>query len=298
LTPLADRVVVVTGASDGVGKAAVRQFAQRGAQVIMVGRNEAKTAAAARAIMSETGSRRITWEIADLSLVESVHELGDRLCAAYPAVHVLANNAGAIFTSRDVTREGFERTFALNHLSYMQLTLRLLPALVAGSAAGAPARVINVSSRAHEDAKPDLQDLQGAQSYGGWRAYANSKLFNVWFTQALASRVDPARLVVTALHPGVVRTRFGLNNGRRGRLLRWLLDLNSIPPEQGADTLVWLAEHDDALAHPGGYFVKRQLRTPSRLARDASRSEELWQASARLLHLDADALVRTAMAGQ
>jgi NAD(P)-dependent dehydrogenase (short-subunit alcohol dehydrogenase family) len=295
-SPLAGRVVVVTGASDGVGKAAVRRFAQLGAEVVMIGRNEAKTAAAARSIMSETGSRTIRWEIADLGLRESVHELAERLQQRYTAIHVLANNAGAIFVERETTREGLERTFALNHLSYVQLALRLLPRLVAGSREGSPSRIINVSSRAHEDAKPDLEDLQGTRAYGGWRAYANSKLFNVWFTSALASRVDASRLFVAALHPGVVRTRFGLNNGRRGRLLRWLLDLNSISPDAGADTLVWLSESSAPLADQGGYFVKRQRRTTSRLARDTASAERLWRASAQLLDLDADAMVQAAMA--
>lgn len=295
-TTLTGRVVVVTGASDGVGKAAARAFAQQGAHVVMVGRNEAKTAAAARAIMSESESRTVTWDIADLSDPDAVRELADRLRARHPVVHVLVNNAGAMFLERGVTRGGFERTFALNHLSYVQLALRLLPSLVAAAEAGAPARLINVASRAHRNARPDLDDLQSVRGYGGWRVYANSKLFNLWFTQALAARVDAARVSVHAMHPGVVRTRFATNNGRLGRVLRRLMDLRSVTPEQGADTIVWLASASEPLAHPGAYWVRRTRTTPSRVAQDAARREALWTRTAALLQIDADAMIRDASA--
>lgn len=295
-SPLSGRVVVVTGASDGVGKAAVRGFVQQGAQVVMVGRNEAKTAAAARAIMSDCGSRAVSWEIADLSDPDAVGELAERLLVSHPRVHLLVNNAGAMFLERELTRAGFERTFALNHLSYVQLGVRLLPALFAAAVPGDPSRLINVASRAHENAKPNLDDLQGARAYGGWRAYANSKLFNLWFTRALAARVDAARLSVQAVHPGVVSTRFATNNGRLGRVLRRVMDLNSVTPEQGADTVLWLATASEALANPGGYWVRRRLTTPSRLARDSAMSEQLWARTGKLLHLDLDAMVRAASA--
>lgn len=295
-SPLSGRVVVVTGASDGVGKAAVRGFVQQGAQVVMVGRNEAKTAAAARAIMSDCGSRAVSWEIADLSDPDAVGELAERLLVSHPRVHLLVNNAGAMFLERELTRAGFERTFALNHLSYVQLGVRLLPALFAAAVPGDPSRLINVASRAHENAKPDLDDLQGTRSYGGWRAYANSKLFNLWFTRALAARVDAARLSVQAVHPGVVSTRFATNNGRLGRVLRRVMDLNSVTPEQGADTVLWLATAPEALANPGGYWVRRRLTTPSRLARDSAMSEQLWARTGALLHLDLDAMVHAASA--
>lgn len=295
-SPLSGRVVVVTGASDGVGKAAVRGFVQQGAQVVMVGRNEAKTAAAARAIMSDCGSRAVSWEIADLSDPDAVGELAERLLVSHPRVHLLVNNAGAMFLERELTRAGFERTFALNHLSYVQLGVRLLPALFAAAVPGDPSRLINVASRAHENAKPNLDDLQGARAYGGWRAYANSKLFNLWFTRALAARVDAARLSVQAIHPGVVSTRFATNNGRLGRVLRRVMDLNSVTPEQGADTVLWLATASEALANPGGYWVRRRLTTPSRLARDSAMSEQLWARTGKLLHLDLDAMVRAASA--
>jgi NAD(P)-dependent dehydrogenase (short-subunit alcohol dehydrogenase family) len=292
----ADRVVVITGASDGIGKAAVRQFAAGGAQVVMVGRNEAKTRAAAQRLMSETGSRTIVCEIADLSRQDSVSELAARLHAAYPQIHVLVNNAGAMFVDRQLTIDGFEQTFALNHLNYFALTLLLLPNLYAGATPGAPARIVNVSSRAHENARPDLDDLQLERGFGGWRAYANSKLFNIWFTRSLSRRLDASRVVTHALHPGVVRTRFATNNGRVGRLLRGIMDLVSITPEAGADTLVWLAGASEATETTGRYWKKRRQQQPSRTACRDDLAERLWQQSAILAGLDADRLSQQASA--
>ncbi|QJR38100.1 SDR family NAD(P)-dependent oxidoreductase [Gemmatimonas groenlandica] len=300
----AGKTVVVTGASDGIGKAAVRAYVAAGASVVMIGRNEAKTAAAARSIMSEVGAvsgtagdqRAITWEIADLSRQEAVHDVADRLLARLPRIDVLANNAGAMFLDREVTPDGFERTFALNHLSYFTLTLRLLAPLVAASRPGAPARVLSVSSRAHENANPSLDDLQLERRFGGWKQYANSKLYNIWFTRALARRCDPSRVVTHALHPGVVSTRFATNNGRMGRLLRRVMDVVSVTPSQGADTLVWLSSAPEALEGSGDYWVKRRRVSPSRTARDDARAEQLWTTTSRLTGLDADQIIRNTMA--
>ncbi|WP_411280112.1 SDR family NAD(P)-dependent oxidoreductase [Gemmatimonas sp.] len=297
--PLEGKTVVVTGASDGIGKAAVRAYVAAGASVVMVGRNEAKTAAAAHAIMSDLGDpargRPITWEIADLSRQEAVHDLADRLLARLPRIDVLANNAGAMFLERQVTPDGFERTFALNHLSYFTLTMRLLVPLMASAQPGAPARVLSVSSRAHENAHPVLDDLQLARKFGGWTQYANSKLYNIWFTRALARRLDPSCVVTQSLHPGVVSTRFATNNGRVGRLLRRVMDVVSVTPTQGADTLVWLAHAPEARNGSGEYWVKRRRVIPSRTARDDVRAEQLWTTTSQLTGLDADQLIRDAM---
>ena len=301
---LAGKTVVVTGASDGIGKAAVRAYVSAGASVVMIGRNEAKTAAAAHSILSDVGATSrtdssggaITWEIADLSRQEAVHDVANRLLSRLPRIDVLANNAGAMFLDRDITPDGFERTFALNHLSYVTLTLRLLAPLVAAARPGAPSRVLSVSSRAHENAHPALDDLQLERRFGGWTQYANSKLYNIWFTRALARRLDASRVVAQALHPGVVRTRFATNNGRMGRLLRRVMDVVSVTPAQGADTLVWLSSAPEALEGSGDYWVKRRRVTPSRTARDDARAEALWATTSRLTGLDADQLIRDAMA--
>jgi NAD(P)-dependent dehydrogenase (short-subunit alcohol dehydrogenase family) len=284
----------VTGASDGIGRAAVHAFVRAGASVLMVGRNEAKTAAAAGAIMSATGRRTVTWEIADLSRQEAVRDLAFRLRERLSEVHVLVNNAGALFVDREVTSEGLERTFALNHLQYFSLSLLLLDRLAAAARPGEPARIVSVSSRAHRGARVDFDDLQLARGFRAWRAYANSKLCNILFTRALASRMDPDLVVAHALHPGVVSTRFAGANGRRGRLMRRIMDIVSITPEEGADTLVWLATADAARRESGGYWVKRTRTAPSTAALDDVAAERLWQASIALSGLDADALIEEA----
>jgi retinol dehydrogenase 12 len=291
------RRIVITGASDGIGRAAARQFAACGAQVVMIGRNEAKTAAAARVIMGDLGMRTVTWEVADLSRQDAVRDLAQRLHDAAP-IDCLVNNAGALFLERDLTAEGLERTFALNHLAYFSLTLLLLDRLAAAARPGAPARVINVSSRAHREARLSMTDVQLEQHYAGWRAYANSKLANLLFTRALARRVDPAKVVVHALHPGVVSTRFAVNNGRRGRVLRRIMDVVSISPDAGADTLVWLARDKRPTASTGGYWVKRAPMAPSDAALDDTLTEQLWHYSAERAGIDADALVAGAGASR
>ena len=293
-THLSGKTVVVTGGSDGVGKAAVEAFVVAGANVVIIGRNEAKTAAAAHAIMTRTGRRAVTWEIADLSRRDSVIDVAARLRARLPCINVLVNNAGAIFLDRQMTADGFERTFALNHLHYFLLTLLLLDRLAAAAASGAPARVVCVSSRAHVNARLNLDDLQLEHGYSGWRAYANSKLCNILFTQALARRLDPSKCVVQAMHPGLVSTRFATNNGAIGRVLRRLMDVVSITSAAGADTLVWLADADDARVDSGSYWVKRKRTMPSTAARNHEYAERLWHQSTSLSTIDADALIMTA----
>lgn len=291
---LAGQTIVVTGASDGIGREACRAFVRGGASVVMIGRNEAKTAAAAKAIMSEFGVRSVAWDIADLSRLDAISALSDRLHERFPRINVLVNNAGALFMSREETVDGLERTFALNHLAYFALTVGLLDCIAAASSVGAPSRILSVSSRAHTDARLDLNDLQYTRGYSGLRAYANSKLCNVLFTRALASRLDERRVVAHALHPGVVSTRFATNNGRRGRILRRIMDLVSVTPGEGADTMVWLATAHEAVRSTGDYWVKRKQRSPSTAAQQRETGEALWTASKELSHCDADAAIARA----
>lgn len=293
---LRGKTIVVTGGSDGVGRAAIMQLVRAGAQTVMVGRNEEKTRAAAASIMSLTGRRAVDVEIADLSLQEEVRALADRLKARHERIHVLMNNAGALFMDRRETREGFERTFALNHLAYFTLTLLLLDRVMAASVPGDPARIINVSSRVHRQGRVRIDDLHTQRRYGGWKAYAASKLCNVLFTRALARRLDPARIITHAVHPGVVTTRFATNNGAIGRFMRRVMDIVSVMPEQGADTQVWLAGAAEATHSSGDYWVRRRRIIPSRMARDESLGEALWERSASLAGLDADRIIRETVA--
>lgn len=293
---LAGKTVVVTGASDGIGRAAAAQCAAMGAAtVVLVGRDPAKTEAAADGVAARAAGTAVRWEVADLSLREGVDALAARLRARHPAIDVLANNAGAIFLERELTADGVERTLALNHLGYARLTLALLDPLLAAARPGAPARVLCVSSRAHHNARVSFDDLPLARGYGGWRAYANSKLCNVWFARALAHRLNPEQVVVHSLHPGVVRTRFAVDNGRMGRVLRRVMDLVSIGPEAGADTLTWLAAAPEALRQSGSYWVRRTRTPPSAAGDDPALAERCWTATQALLGVDGDALIREAV---
>lgn len=289
------RVVVVTGASDGIGKVAALRFAQAGATVVMVGRNEAKTAAAAKSIMSAVNGRNVSWEIADLSRQHDVRELAERLCARFEKIHVLVNNAGAIFADRKVTSEGLERTFALNHLACFTLSLLLLDRLYKAAQPGEPARIVLVSSRAHTRASLQLDDLQSERSFRAWRAYDNAKLEVLLFMRVLAQRIDASRVVVQAVHPGVVATRFAATgNGRWGRAMRWILNRQSVTPEEGADTMIWLATSPDAALTTGKYWIKRTERAPSKAAQNDANALSVWQQSAALAGIKADALVESA----
>lgn len=287
------KTIVVTGASDGIGRAASRAFALAGAHVVMIGRNEAKTAAAAQAIMSESGGPEIRWFIADLSRQEAVREVASEVRRHCPAIDVLVNNAGALFLDRELTAEGIERTFALNHLAYFTLSLLLLDRL----AAAAPSRILCVASRAHREAALSPHDMQLEQDYSGWKAYGNSKLCNILFTRALARRLDPSRVVVHALHPGVVSTRFAVNNGRRGRIIRRVMDVVSVTPDEGADTLVWLAHDPAALRSSGGYWARRRPISPSAAGLDATLAESLWRYSAEVAGIDAEACIAASGVG-
>ncbi len=283
---LRDRTVVITGASDGVGRALADNCAAAGAHLVMVGRNEAKTRHAASMLMTRTGNRAVHVEIADLFHLDEQAALADRLGAAYPALFALVNNAGSIFLDRAVTREGFERTFALNHVAYMSLALRLLPNLRAGALPTEPARIVNVASRAHHGVRIDPDDLQSTRGYTGWGAYRRSKLANILFTRSLAARVDPQHITVHALHPGLVASRFAVNNGRRGRIQRTVMNWFSISSEAGADTAAWLLASREGATTTGEYWARRKRRTPSRAARDNRLAEQLWDATIHLAGLE------------
>jgi NAD(P)-dependent dehydrogenase (short-subunit alcohol dehydrogenase family) len=275
--------IVITGASDGIGFALSRRCAEAGGQVIMVGRNRAKTDHAVSRIKTTTGSRLVFAEIADLLYLEEQDALVHRLLQRGTPLHALVNNAGALFLEWELTRDGLERTFALNHLAYVRVSSGLLPALRAAASPGTPARLLNVASRAHMGARFALDNLQGERHYSGWSAYAASKLYNILFTRALAKRVAPHELSVHALHPGLVASRFAANNGWKGRAQRRVMDWFSVSVEAGSDTAAWLLACNDATDASGSYWVQRAVTTPSRDARSNAFADALWKESERLV---------------
>ncbi|HSN75825.1 MAG TPA: SDR family NAD(P)-dependent oxidoreductase, partial [Anaerolineae bacterium] len=233
-----NQTVLITGATNGIGKAAAQAIAAQGAHVVLVGRNAQKTEAVAAELRQATGNPAVDFLLADLSSMAEVRRLAAEFQARYQRLDVLVNNAGAFFMRRQETVDGLEMTFALNHLSYFLLTTLLLDTLKAS----APARVVNVSSGAESGAQVDWDDLQLTSKYRGFEAYALSKRFNLYFTYELARRLAGTGVTVNALHPGAVATGIWANPfGRLGGLVEPLTRLAMKSPEKAAETVVYLA---------------------------------------------------------
>ena len=282
---LAGKVCLVTGATSGIGKVTARELAQRGAVVVVVGRNEARSQATVTQIRQQTASSSVDFLLADLSSQQEVRRLAGEFESRYPRLDVLVNNAGAIMLSRRESVDGIELTFALNHLAYFLLTNLLLDRLKSS----APARIVNVSSNSHERAKIDLDDLQVRGRYWGFRAYARSKLANILFSYELARRLEGTGVTVNALHPGLVGTNFLANNGALGRFLKMLVAIKGISVERGARTTIHLATSPEVETVTGRYFVKEQVVPSSGASYDQDAARRLWLLSAELTGLAADA---------
>jgi NAD(P)-dependent dehydrogenase (short-subunit alcohol dehydrogenase family) len=273
------KVCVVTGATSGIGKAAATALAGMGAKVVLVARDRGRAEATAARIGSVAAQPPMV-DIADLASMDQVRALAGRL-AALDRIDVLINNAGLVLGERRGTPDGFEHVFAVNHLAPFLLTNLLLPRLTAS----APARVITVASDAHSAARLDLDDPNLEHGWASWRSYANSKLANILFTRELARRLHGTGVTANCAHPGVVRTGFGRDARPLLRLGVTLARPFLLPPERGADTIVYLASSPDVADETGGYYVKRQRREPSAAARDDAAARKLWQVSEELTGL-------------
>ena len=273
------KIVLVTGATNGIGKVAALALAKQGAAVVIAGRNAAKTQATAAEI-KQSGAASVDSLVADLSSMAEVRRLADELRQRYTRLDVLINNAGAIFADRQLTADGYERTFALNHLSYFLLTNLLLNLLMAS----APSRIVNVASDAHGGATLNFDDLQNQRNYsmGGFRAYGQSKLENILFTYELARRLDGTGVTVNAMNPGPVATGFGENNAGVMRLAMKVFHLFSKTPEQGADTIIYLASSPDVEGISGKYWESRKAIQSSAVSYDEADQKRLWEISAQM----------------
>jgi retinol dehydrogenase 12 len=272
------KVCLVTGATSGIGLVAARELARRGARVVLVGRNPDKCAAALRHLQEQTGSTQVESLLADLSSQQQVRDLARQFLECHQRLDVHVNNAGGIWLRRQQTVDGLEMTFAVNHLAYFLLTSLLLEVLKAT----APSRIVNVSSLAHRGATMPFADLMGTRHYRGWPAYKQSKLANLLFTYELARRLEGTGVTVNALHPGFVATGFGGSNGWRGSLLQWLARWFGLTPEEGAQTIVYLAASPAVAGVSGRYFVKEQAVPSSRASYDEAAQKRLWQVSEEL----------------
>jgi NAD(P)-dependent dehydrogenase (short-subunit alcohol dehydrogenase family) len=279
---MAGRVVLITGATGGIGKATAIGLAALGAQVAITGRDLGRTEAAAVEIRRLTRNPDVRAFGADLSVQADVRRLGAEVLAAYPRLDVLVNNVGGSWATRHVTPDGIEHTFAVNHLAAFLLTNLLLDRL----RASAPARVVNVASAAQSSGEIDFADLQAEHGYSERKAYPQAKLASVMFTYELARRLDGSGVTATVLHPGVVNTAFGAEDpGLIFKILVPLMRPFMKTPAQGARTSIYLASSPAVQGVSGVYFADSQPKQTSERSYDEAVAARLWRASAELVGL-------------
>jgi NAD(P)-dependent dehydrogenase (short-subunit alcohol dehydrogenase family) len=276
------KICIVTGATSGIGYQTALELADRGAEVVLIGRNRERGAAALSNIQEKTGSEKLSMLLADLSSMAEVRRLAAEIKGKCEKINVLVNNAGGMFLQRRLSSDGLEMTFALNHLSYFLLTNLLLDCLKAA----APGRVVNVSSGSHLNAFIPFDDLQSEHGYRGMRAYGQSKLGNVLFTYELARRLEGAGVTANVLHPGFVATKIGKNNGVIARLATWLAQPIALRLDEGARTPVYLATSPEVADVTGKYFYMQREAPSSAASHDLESARRLWEISAELTDLN------------
>jgi NAD(P)-dependent dehydrogenase (short-subunit alcohol dehydrogenase family) len=273
-----EKICLVTGANSGIGKVTAKTLAADGASVIMVSRNREKGEAARDEVVRKTGNKNVDLMITDFSDLSQIRRLAAGVKAKYNRLHILVNNAGTFIDKRTLTVDGYETTFAVNHLGYFLLTVELLDLLKSS----APARVVNVASDAHNRGHIYFDDLSLENGYGGWKAYCQSKLANVLFTYELARRLKGTSVTANCLHPGVVGTNlFNGVGGWAGKIVRLFTPFMRTP-EKGADTMIWLASSPEVEGVTGKYFSDRKEQATNPESYDTSVAARLWEVSERM----------------
>jgi NAD(P)-dependent dehydrogenase (short-subunit alcohol dehydrogenase family) len=289
------KVVVITGATSGIGQVAAEKLAGMGARIVQVARDRGRGEDALRQLRERFPEVAHSIYYADLSRLSEMKRVASEIANAEPHIDVLINNAGAMFGSLRLTEDGLESTFALNHLAYFVLTHGLRAQLLAS----APARVVNTASDAHARATLDFDDLQSIAAFRdsnvlesmrfggpGFKVYGRSKLCNILFTRELARRLAGTGVTANCLHPGFVATRFGDQSGGLISFSIRIAKRFALSPEQGAETLVYLASSPEVANVTGQYFDKCRPATPSREAQDDAKARRLWEETARLAQIE------------
>ncbi len=272
------RVSVVTGASTGIGFETARGLAALGSRVLLVCRDRERGEAAMARIRAEHERSDIELFLADLSNMDDLWRVAAEMQGRHPRIHVLVNNAGALFGRRSISANGIEMNFALNHLSYFILTNLLTETLVASS----PARVVNLASQAHRKGRLDWDDLQLEHGYDGYQAYGNSKLMNLLFTFELARRLEKRGVTANCLHPGVVSTGIARRGRLHERLIWGLMRPFMINAEKGAAGVLRLASSPELAGVTGKYFNQLAEAEPEAAALDSTSAGRLWEISTEL----------------
>lgn len=281
-----DKTVVITGANAGIGKAAATTIAGMGARVIITARSPDKGAAALAEIKEQSGSDRVELLLSDFSELAQVRRLADQILEACPKLDVLVHNAGLILQERQVTPDGYEYQFQVNHLAPFLLTALLRERLVAST----PSRVVVTASGAHAGAKTglDFDDLMLEQGYSAFKAYSRTKLANILFARELSRKLEGTGVTANSLHPGVVRTGFGASEDM-GSMFGFVIKLMGpflLSPAGGAKTTIHLATSGEVEGLTGGYYAKSRLKQPKPWGEDDEAAKRLWAISEQLVGLD------------
>ena len=274
------KTCVITGATSGIGLATAAALAERGLRLVLLARSPARTEAALEAIRRRAPAAKLEVVPAELASLRSIAEAAAQVRARCPRIDVLLNNAGVVLLRRETSADGYEKTFAVNHLAYFALTNLLLDRIVATPGA----RIVSVASEAHRfGGALDFDDLQSARRYRGLAVYGRSKLCNILWTRELARRLAGSGVTANCCHPGGVATRLGQTDAAWTRLLSRVLGTLLLTPEQGARTSVYLATAPGLGSVSGRYFAKEREIRPARAARDDAAARRLWEASEALV---------------
>jgi NAD(P)-dependent dehydrogenase (short-subunit alcohol dehydrogenase family) len=276
---LTGKVCLVTGATSGIGKVTAATLASMGATVVITGRRQPRISSALQELRAQTGNENIHALQADFSDLKSVKALAESFLASFDRLNILVNNAGSYYNRRYMALQEVERTFLVNHLAPFLLTGLLLNTIKSS----APARIVNVSSGAHIYDTMDFNNLGFQNGYIGLKAYARSKLANILFTYELARRLGDSGVTANAVHPGQVATDIWRTNFFIiGPVLKWMVGLKGLTPEQGADPLIFLACSPEVEKLNGKYFNRRKIAQSSPITYDEEIALRLWNVSERL----------------
>jgi len=269
------KVCLITGATSGIGFAATKELARRQAKITLIGRNRDKCSDTVSRIIEYTGNPNVYYILADLSILSEVRQAANQFLKKNRKLDVLINNAGVSLGKYQETAEGIEKTFAVNHLSHFLLTNMLLETIKNS----APSRIINVSSELHRRAQINFDDLYMKNNYRGMKAYGNSKLMNILFTYELSRRLKGTKVVVNAMHPGLVRTNLGKNSGIVSKVIWSFITLFAKSAEEGAKTIIYLTTEPRIENTTGKYYSNEKEVNSSTLSYDKKISERLWMIS-------------------
>jgi NAD(P)-dependent dehydrogenase (short-subunit alcohol dehydrogenase family) len=277
-----NKICLITGATSGIGKAAALKLAELGTSLILIGRNANRGKIVCNQIKKETNNKKTKFYKLDLSLIKEVSDSAKKIISDYEHIDILINNAGARFLDHSITKEGIEQTLALNHLSHFLLTNLLIDKLKRS----ASARIINISSGVHFSGDGIIENITNPNEYNGRKQYANSKLATVLFTSELADRLKNFNITAIAMDPGGVATNFARNNG----LINWLkhriyylMKGKLLTPEQGAETIIYLAASPDVERMTGKYFKDKKEIKSSSISYDLNMAKRLWEASEKII---------------